>query len=90
MTKVTAAVLAKSVPDTTMIATERVADLTAMSALVDITAQVNAWPQKADFPADRWKGITVDGKIYGIPAFTFVDWMYYRKDWFDEAGIADR
>ena len=28
------------------------------------------------------------GKIYGVPAFTFVDWMYYRKDWFDEAGLA--
>ena len=33
-------------------------------------------------------GSTVNGKIYGIPAFTFVDWMYYRKDWFAEAGIA--
>lgn len=87
MTKVTAAVVSKSLPDTTMIATERVADLTAMNALVDITDRVNAWPEKADFPADRWKGITVDGKIYGIPAFTFVDWMYYRKDWFDEAGL---
>ena len=87
MAKVTAAVVAKSVPDTTMIATERVADLTAMSALIDITDRVNAWPQKADFPDDRWKGITVDGKIYGIPAFTFVDWMYYRKDWFDAAGL---
>ncbi|MEO8882009.1 MAG: extracellular solute-binding protein, partial [Devosia sp.] len=87
MAKVTAAVVAKSVPDTTMIATERVADLTAMSALIDITDKVNAWPQKADFPDDRWKGITVDGKIYGIPAFTFVDWMYYRKDWFDAAGL---
>ena len=32
MTKVTAAVMAKSVPDTTMIAAERVADLVAMNA----------------------------------------------------------
>lgn len=87
MAKVTAAVLAKSVPDTTMIAAERVADLTAMSALIDITDRVNAWKGKVDFPADRWGAITVDGKIYGIPAFTFVDWMYYRKDWFDAAGL---
>ena len=27
-------------------------------------------------------------RIYGLPAFSFVDWMYYRKDWFEEAGIA--
>jgi multiple sugar transport system substrate-binding protein len=23
-----------------------------------------------------------------VPSFSFVDWMYYRKDWFDQAGIA--
>ncbi|WP_417309274.1 ABC transporter substrate-binding protein [Devosia sp.] len=88
MAKMTAAVVANSLPDTTMVSTERVADLTAMGALVDLTDRINAWPQKDDFPADRWKGITRDGNIYGIPAFTFVDWMYYRKDWFEEAGIS--
>jgi multiple sugar transport system substrate-binding protein len=84
---VTAAVVAKSVPDTTMIAAERVADLTAMGALVVLTDEVNAWPPKNDFAAECWKGITVDGKTYGVPSFAFVDWMYYRKDWFDEAGL---
>jgi multiple sugar transport system substrate-binding protein len=88
MSKVTTATVAKSVPDTVMVAVERVADLTAMDALVDLTDRINAWPQKDEFPADRWTGITVDGHVYGIPAFTFVDWMYYRKDWFDEAGLA--
>jgi multiple sugar transport system substrate-binding protein len=88
MAKVTTANVAKSVPDTVMVSTERVADLTAMGALVDLTDRINSWPEKANFPEDRWTGITVDGKIYGIPAFTFVDWMYYRKDWFDAAGIA--
>ena len=87
MAKVTAAVVAKSVPDTTMIAAERVADLTAMNALVDLTDKVNAWPPKPDFADECWKGITVDNKIYGVPSFAFVDWMYYRKDWFDEAGL---
>jgi ABC-type glycerol-3-phosphate transport system substrate-binding protein len=33
------------------------------------------------------KAITPGG-VYGVPAFTFIDWMYYRKDWFDQAGIA--
>ena len=33
-------------------------------------------------------GATIDGQIYGIPAFLFIDWLYYRKDWFDEAGLA--
>ena len=46
---------------------ERVADLTAMEALVDLTDRVEGWAGKADYPADRWKGITKDGKIYGVP-----------------------
>jgi multiple sugar transport system substrate-binding protein len=87
MAKVTTAVVANNMPDALMVTAGRQADLVAMNALIDITEQVNAWPQKADFPNDRWDSITIDGKIYGIPAFTFVDWMYYRKDWFDELGI---
>jgi len=88
MAKVTAAVVANSRPDTSQITAERVADLTAMEALIDLSDRVESWPGKADYPADRWKGITHDGKIYGVPQFAFVDWMYYRKDWFDEAGLA--
>jgi hypothetical protein len=30
----------------------------------------------------------VDGKVYGVPSFAFVNWMYYRADWFKEAGLA--
>ncbi|WP_425052800.1 ABC transporter substrate-binding protein [Psychromarinibacter sp. S121] len=88
MTKVTAAVVADSKPDTSQVTAERVADLTAMGALVDLTDRIDGWEGKADYPEDRWTGITHDGKVYGVPSFAFVDWMYYRKDWFDEAGIA--
>jgi multiple sugar transport system substrate-binding protein len=88
MAKVTAAVQGNGRPDTAMAAAERVGDLTAMGGLVDLTARIDGWERKADFPDNRWTGITVDGKIYGVPAFMFVNWMYYRKDWFEEAGIA--
>ncbi|PRH83967.1 sugar ABC transporter substrate-binding protein [Labrys okinawensis] len=88
MAKVTAAVAADSKPDTSQVTAERVADLTAMGALVDLTDRVNGWSGKTDYPDDRWKGVTRDGKIYGIPSFAFVDWMYYRRDWFEEAGIS--
>ncbi len=87
MAKFTAAVAAETRPDTAMIASERLADMVAMNGLIDITERVNKWDQKKYFPANRWEGITQDGKIYGIPAFTFVDWMYYRPDYFAEAGI---
>jgi multiple sugar transport system substrate-binding protein len=88
MTKFTAAVMANSRPDVSMIIGERLADMLALGGLVDITARVNAWPQKPNYSADRLAGATSGGKIYGVPAFTFVDWMYYRKDWFEEAGLA--
>jgi multiple sugar transport system substrate-binding protein len=70
------------------VVTERLPDMLAMDGLVDITARVDGWKNKAYFPADRWLGATSKGKIYGVPAFTFIDWTYYRKDWFAEAGIA--
>ncbi|MDB5535612.1 MAG: Sugar transporter substrate-binding protein, partial [Devosia sp.] len=88
MAKVTAAVVSGSRPDTTMVASERVADLVAMAGLTDLTDRIASWDRRADFDDARFKSITVDGKVYGVPAFTFVDWMYYRKDWFDEAGLA--
>jgi multiple sugar transport system substrate-binding protein len=87
MAKFTAAVSADTRPDTTMIAAERLADMNGMNGLIDITERVNSWELKKFFPDNRWEGISVDGKIYGIPAFTFVDWMYYRVDYFKEAGI---
>jgi len=87
MAKFTAAVAADTRPDTTMVAAERVADMVGMNGLVDLTDRVNKWDLKKFFPDNRWDGITVNGKIYGVPAFTFVDWMYYNLDHFKEAGI---
>ncbi len=88
MAKVTAAVVANARPDTGMVTTERVKDLGAMRAMSDIDARIRGWARFPEYSQDAWSGCTVDGKIYGIPAFTFVNWMYYRKDWFAEAGLA--
>jgi multiple sugar transport system substrate-binding protein len=88
MSKMTSAVVANARPDTGMVVAERTNDLVAMGALTDLTDRIKAWPRFGEYPDQAWKGASVNGKIYGIPAFTFVDWMYYRKDWFQEAGIA--
>lgn len=87
MAKITAAVVSGSRPDATMVSSERFADLLAMGALTDMTDRIAAWERRADFDDTRFDSIGKDGKIYGVPAFAFVDWMYYRKDWFDEAGL---
>jgi multiple sugar transport system substrate-binding protein len=87
MAAFTRSVQANSRPDTTMIDSTRLPDMVAMGGLVDLTERVTNWELYEFMPANRWEGITLDGKIYGVPAFTFVDWMYYRADWFEEAGI---
>jgi multiple sugar transport system substrate-binding protein len=87
MAKMTAATMANAKPDVAMVTADRVSDLVAMGALTDLTQRVKSWPRYGEYPAQAWSGCTVGGKIYGVPAFTFVDWMYYRKDWFDEAGL---
>jgi multiple sugar transport system substrate-binding protein len=74
MAKVTSAVLTQSQPDTLMVLAERIDDLVAMEGLVDLADRVETWPLKGNFPQTT-------------PAFTFVDWIYYRTDWFQEAGI---
>ena len=88
MAKITAAVVANTRPSVTGLSSERFRDLLAMGALTDITDRVASWERRADFADERFTAITADGKIYGVPAFSFVDWIYYRKDWFEEAGIA--
>ncbi|MDT3376914.1 sugar ABC transporter substrate-binding protein [Labrys neptuniae] len=88
MAKISSAVLAGGRPDTAMVIAERFADLRAMDALVDISGRINGWAGKANFPENRWEGLSQDSAIYAVPAFAFVDWMYYRTDYFDRAGLS--
>ena len=88
MAKITAAVVSGSRPNMTSVSSERFQDLRAMNALLDITDRVAGWERRGDFDDARFAPITHEGRVYGVPAFSFVDWIYYRKDWFDEAGIA--
>src|SRR5712692_4935156 len=88
MAKFTAAVAAGSRPDTVMVAPERFPDMHGMGGIVDITDRINNWDLKKTFPDNCWQSVTADKKIYGVPAFSFIDWMYYRVDYLQEAGIA--
>ena len=87
MAKFTLAVQGGGKPDTTMASNVRLPDMVAMGGLKDLTARVAAWDQRQYLPDSRFKDATVDGKIYGVPSFAFVNWMYYRADWFKEAGL---
>jgi multiple sugar transport system substrate-binding protein len=87
MAKIVAAIVSGSPPDTTMITAERFPDLKAIDGLRDITERIQAWPTRTSFSPRAFDAVTSDGRVYGIPALTFVDWTYYRRDWFEEAGI---
>ncbi|MDQ6673452.1 MAG: sugar ABC transporter substrate-binding protein [Chloroflexota bacterium] len=87
MAKFTLAVQGGGKPETTMISSVRLPDMAAMGGLIDLTARVAAWDQRQYLPDERFKDATVNGKIYGVPSFAFVNWMYYRADWFKEAGL---
>src|SRR5438552_10947764 len=88
MAKFTLAVQGGGKPETTMISSVRLPDMVTMGGLIDLTSRVATWDQRQYLPDARFKDATVNGKIYGVPSFAFVNWMYYRADWFKEAGLA--
>jgi multiple sugar transport system substrate-binding protein len=88
MAKLSSAVLAGGRPDTGMVVAEKFADLHAMGALIDISDRVKAWSGKATLPDNRWTGLSDGGAIFAVPAYAIVDWMYYRADYFAEAGLS--
>ncbi|CAN5654626.1 sugar ABC transporter substrate-binding protein [soil metagenome] len=88
MAKFTSAALANSLPDTAMVTVDRLPDIYGMDAVLPLNQWYDTWDLKDAFAPSVWEGATIDGQLYGIPSFMFVNWMYYRKDWFEEAGIA--
>ncbi len=87
MTKLTATLVAGSRPSCGMVTSDRFADIHALGGLVDLSPRMADWPLKDAFPPAAFEPVTIDGAVYGVPAFSFVNWMYYRADYFEEAGI---
>ncbi|MGI8644525.1 MAG: ABC transporter substrate-binding protein, partial [Thermomicrobiales bacterium] len=87
MTQFTTAAVAGALPDTAMASVDRIPDMLALDGLIDLTERFNDWDGRDNVPESLMAGATVDDKIVGVPMFLFVDWMYYRKDWFEEAGL---
>lgn len=88
MTQFTTAAVGGALPDVAMAATDRIPDMLALGGLTDLTERFNAWEDRANISDTLMPGATIDGQIVGLPMFLFVDWLYYRQDWFEEAGIA--
>lgn len=52
-----------------------------------VSAASKEWNWDDFFPALR-EDVTVDGKIYGVPAYIDIRPFWYRKDYLSEAGIS--
>jgi multiple sugar transport system substrate-binding protein len=87
MTKFTTAVQSGSVPNAAMVHVSRVNDMVGMRGLIDITEPVSSWQGQADIDAKILSPFQRDGKTYAVPVALFVDWVYYRVDWLEQAGI---
>lgn len=86
MTKFVAAVQAKSGPDALMMTAPRMGDMIKLGGVADITTYAKQWPGLEPSTAAQ-KAFVIKGKYYGVPVFTFVDWIYYRKDLLAAKGI---
>jgi multiple sugar transport system substrate-binding protein len=86
MAKYIASTTAKSGPDALMITSSRFTDMLRIGGLRDITTYNKQWPGK-DAVATFTPAFSENRKVYGVPFFTFIDWMYYRKDLLNAAGI---
>jgi multiple sugar transport system substrate-binding protein len=82
MTQFTTAAVSGALPDVAMAAADRIPDMLALGGLIDLTERFNAWEDKANISESLMPGATIDGQVVGLPMFLFVDWLYYRKDWF--------
>lgn len=86
MTKYVASVTAKSGPDALMMTAPRMGDMVKLGGVADISTYAKQWPG-LEPTTEAQKAFIVKGKTYGIPVFTFVDWLYYRKDLLEAKGI---
>ncbi len=86
--KVLTAVHAGNAPDVALIEYQYIPTMVANGALVDIS-QYGAGNAKSQFDPNAWAQVTRGSAIYGFPQDTGPMGLFYRKDIFQRAGIAN-
>ena len=87
MGKIAGAMVTSGPPDTLMVEPDRLSDLIAMGALVDLSDRYSKWDGRSAFDGAPVANMSVSGRVYGVPSFAYVEWAYYRPDFFEQAGI---
>ena len=60
-----------------------------LNALEPLTSSVGRWPGRGDIFENLWETgkITAAGPVYMMPHQFITFYLYYRKDWFAQAGL---
>lgn len=74
-------------PDVTELGNTETQGWAAQEALADVTDRFNGWAEGKDILPDLVKNAQLDGKQYGVPWYAGVRAIFYRTDWFTEAGV---
>jgi N,N'-diacetylchitobiose transport system substrate-binding protein len=88
-TKFQAALAGGEGPDVTEVGNTDTAGWAAQDAFADLTSRMNSWPEAKDIVPGLLENAQLNGKQYGIPWYAGVRGIFYRKDWFEAAGIKE-
>ncbi|SCL17459.1 N,N'-diacetylchitobiose transport system substrate-binding protein [Micromonospora nigra] len=74
-------------PDITELGNTETQGWAAQEALADVTDRLDGWADGKDILPDLVRNAQLDGRQYGVPWYAGVRAMFYRADWFAEAGV---
>ncbi|MFC4242340.1 extracellular solute-binding protein [Gryllotalpicola reticulitermitis] len=86
-TKVTTALATSTPPDVIELGNTDVPSFAASGGLLDLTADKSKLQQGGTWLAGLEGPATVDGKLYGVPAFAATRVVIYNKQMWNEAGV---
>ncbi|WP_260440561.1 ABC transporter substrate-binding protein [Parageobacillus thermoglucosidasius] len=88
--KYDAAISANDTPDVGSVQTSWLSEFSIRKALLPLDNYFNKWSEKEKInkgAIDFNRDIVIDKKLYGIPYTQNIDILWYRPDWFKEAGV---
>ena len=75
------------VPDVLEMPEKWAAQFVSLGVLEDLETYVAKWPRRTEFADAAWDAGRIVGKLYLIPWGFYERALYYRADWFKEAGL---
>jgi multiple sugar transport system substrate-binding protein len=88
--KLQAAIASGSVPDVTNGDMSYISGLVAQNGLIPLDSYLSSWSQYSDVDPVALasvRSLASNKQLYGLPYSNNLDVLYYRKDWFADAGL---